>query len=356
MNRGFRLRLLKKSPVDPPTPDNDLLLRAARRESTGRPPVWLMRQAGRFDPEYQRIRRECGLELEDLFRHAEKAAEITLLPVRLGVDAAILFQDILTPLTPAGAAFVFRPGPVLERPVESAADLDRLRSYDVHEHLPFVPQSIRGALNRLNGRVPLLGFAGAPLTLLTFVIGGGSPGADASKTKAMMAESPAAVHAALSLLAGVTADYLAMQAHAGVHAVQLFESCADLFTRAEYRTFALPYQRAAFSRVGGRIPTILFAKDQPDVDLMADSGATVISLGSGVDLAAAKERLGGRAAVQGNVDNVLLRDGTPEQVRRAVVACKEAGGASGHILNLGHGILKGTPFDNVVAFIGAAKS
>lgn len=338
------------------TPDNDLLLRAARREATGRAPVWLMRQAGRFDPEYQRIRRECGLELEDLFRDPERAAEITLLPVRLGVDAAILFQDILTPLAPAGAAFVFRPGPVLERPVETAADLDRLTTYDVAEHLAFVTNSIRGALDRLDGKIPLLGFAGAPLTLLTFVIEGGSPGADASKTKAMMKDAPAAVHAALAMLAGVTADYLAVQADAGVHAVQLFESCADLFSSDQYQTFALPYQRAAFAKVGGRIPTILFAKDQADVELMADSGATVVSLGSGVDLAAAKEKLGGRAAVQGNVDNVLLRDGAPDQIRRAVVRCREQGGAAGHILNLGHGILKGTPFDNVVAFIEAAKS
>ena len=338
------------------TPDNDLLLRAARREPTGRTPVWLMRQAGRFDPRYQAIRRDCGLELEDLFRDPERAAEITLLPVRLGVDAAILFQDILTPLAPLGAPFVFRPGPELERPIETASDLDRLAAYDVHERLPFVPESIRGALDRLGGAIPLLGFAGAPLTLATFIVEGGSPGRCAARTRAMIADSPAAMHRLLAVLAGVTADYLAMQAAAGVHAVQLFESCADLFDAADYATFALPYQRAAFEKVRGVVPTILFAKDHADVRQMAGSGADVVSVSSAVDLAAAKEALGGRVAVQGNVDNVLLRDGTPEQVGRAVRSCVAAGGSHGHVLNLGHGILKGTPFDNVVAFIDAAKA
>lgn len=336
-------------------PRNDLILRAMRGERTERTPVWLMRQAGRFDPAYRQLRAETGLELEQLFAHSVHAVDITLLPVRFGVDAAILFQDILTPLAPMGAPFVFRPGPVLDRPVRSGGDADRLVGYDPREQLAFVTESIALALDRLNGALPLLGFAGAPMTLLAFLVEGESPRGDATKTRRFLRDHRVAAEGLLKRLTALTADYLRMQIDAGVHAVQLFESCAPMFAEQEYRNLALPCQQEIFRLLGEHAPgapRVLFAKDVDPV-VMAASGADVISVGSRVSLTAAKEVMRGRA-VQGNLDNLLLRDGTPEQVREAASACIGEGGHSGHVLNLGHGVLPNTPVRNVRAMIDAS--
>jgi len=157
---------------------NDLMLRAARRERTERTPVWMMRQAGRFDPEYRRLRESVDAPLEVLFRTPDLAAEISLLPRRFGVDAIIFFGDILIPLSPMGAEFVFRPGPVLNRPVRTSADIEAMRMFDPADKLPFVGQILRRVRRTLNNELPLLGFAGAPLTLLFFLAEGGSPGSD----------------------------------------------------------------------------------------------------------------------------------------------------------------------------------
>ncbi|MEZ6016226.1 MAG: uroporphyrinogen decarboxylase family protein [Planctomycetota bacterium] len=334
-------------------PRNDLVLRALAGEATPRTPVWMMRQAGRFDPEYHRLRAEAGLELEDLFRHPEYAARITLLPVRLGVDAAILYQDILTLLTPMGAHFVFRPGPTLARPVRTAYDAERLAAYDPRAALPFVFESIQRALDLLAGELPLLGFAGAPFTLLAFLVAGGSPG-DGGEVRSFLRSHEAAAHALLERLADVTSAYLSAKIDAGVHAVQLFESCADLVSPSEYTTWCAPYQRRALEPLAGRAPRILFARDAQDIGLLRPAGADAYSLATGVDLRAARAAFGPRVGLQGNVCNRLLHSGTPAEIAGAVRACVEAGEGRGHVLNLGHGILKGTPFDNVVAFLDAA--
>ncbi len=333
--------------------ENDLVLRALRGETTARTPVWMMRQAGRFDPEYHRLRGEAGLELEDLFRHPEYAARITLLPVRLGVDAAILYQDILTPLTPLGAHFVFRPGPVLAAPVRTADDAARLVTYDPRAELGFVTESIQRANELLAGQVPLLGFAGAPFTLLAFLVAGASPG-DGAVVHEFLRQHEAAAHALLGLLADVTAAYLSQQIEAGVHAVQLFESCADLVTHEQYRTWCAPYQARALAPLAGRVPRILFARDVQDVALLPGAGADAYSLATGVDLAVARQVLGPHVGLQGNVCNHLLKDGPLDAIAGAVRECVQRGRGQGHVLNLGHGILKGTPFDNVVAFLDAA--
>ncbi len=340
--------------ADDAQPRNDLLLRAARGETTDRTPVWLMRQAGRFDPQYLRIRAECGLELEDLFRDPDLAAEITMLPIRLGVDAAILFQDILTPLTPMGAHFVFRPGPILDAPIRTSAQVEALSVYDPVADLPLVPRSIELTLKALDDEVPLLGFAGAPLTLAAFLIEGRSPGGSVVTVQAMMRDEPATIHALLDKLAIVTADYLRMKIEAGVHAVQLFESVGDLFTEREYERFAVPYQQRVMEALAGRVPRILFVKEQPRLDLLAAVGADVLSVGSCVNLHDARTRLGPEFALQGNVDNLILRDGAPEDIEQAVRDCIDDGRSRGHILNLNHGILKDTPFHNVATFITAA--
>ena len=337
-------------------PTNDLVLRAARGERTERTPVWLMRQAGRFDPKYKMLRDQCGLELESLFRDPELAAQITMLPIRLGVDAAILFQDILTPLAPMGARFVFRPGPILQRPINTARLIDQLRDFEPRDELAFVSTSIKLVLQELNGTLPLIGFAGAPLTLATFMIEGTSPGDSADNTRRLLQQEPVLCHQLLDLLTQTTTQYLKMQVEAGVHAVQLFESVADLFSAEEYEQFAQPYQQDVLRSLRSCVPTILFAKEQPNINLMAQTSANVLSVGRCVDLADARKQCGGRVALQGNVDNQVLRDGSLDEVDAAVKRCLLAGDRTGHILNLNHGVLKDTPIDNVRRFIDTAKS
>ena len=334
---------------------NDLLLRAARRERTERTPVWMMRQAGRFDPEYRRLRDAVAEPLEVLFRMPEEAARISLLPKRFGVDAIIFYQDILTPLAAMGAEFIFRPGPKLVEPIRDEADIDRLKLFDPAADLPFIGEELRIVRQELDGDLPLLGFAGAPLTLAFFLIEGGSPGQTPASARAVMRDNPGALHRLLDKLSAMTAAYLAYQIAGGADAVQLFESIADLLTEAEYREFAHPYHVQVFQRLAASVPTILFAKEQPLVELMVESGADVLSVGKCLDLSVAKGRFGDRVAFQGNVDNRLLVDGTHAQIDEAVRDCVNAGGHQGHILNLNHGILKETPFENGCRFIEACN-
>ncbi len=334
---------------------NDLLIRAARRQRTERTPVWMMRQAGRFDPEYRRLRDAAAVPLEVLFRSPEPAAEISLLPKRFGVDAIIFYQDILTPLAPLGTEFLFRPGPVLEHPVRTQADIDRLRLFDPAAELPFVSRELSLIRRALDDELPLLGFAGAPLTLAFFLIEGSSPGQTPTHAAAILRDNPTALHRLLDKLATLTADYLAYQIESGADAVQLFESCGDLLTKSQYREFAHPYHVQVFERLATRVPTILFVKEQPLIDLMAASGADVISVGKCVDLATAKAQVGDHVALQGNVDNQLLVNGTLEQIDATVAECVRAGNHQGHILNLNHGILKQTPFENGCRFVEACR-
>ncbi|MCC5828446.1 MAG: uroporphyrinogen decarboxylase [Phycisphaeraceae bacterium] len=333
-------------------PANDLLLEALAGRATPRTPIWLMRQAGRFDPEYRALRQSCGLELEELFAHPELAARITALPLRFGVDAAILFQDILTILTPMGAPFVFRPGPVTEHPVRNDKDAQRLKTFDVRAELSFIARSIELALDRIHGRVPLLGFAGAPLTLLAFLVEGQSPMNSPDRLRWFLGTYPEAAHRLLDRLAGMTADYLSMQIEAGVHAVQLFESCADLLDEQSYRTFAMPYQRKALAQPGRSVPCILFARDTRP-DLLAEAGTQAISIGSGFDVGEARE-VPGPKCVQGNICNRLLLEGPVSAIREAALECLRSGGSRGHVLNLGHGVLKDTPVEHVQALIDCA--
>ncbi|MEX2015479.1 MAG: uroporphyrinogen decarboxylase family protein, partial [Candidatus Hydrogenedentales bacterium] len=311
---------------------NDLFLRAARGERTPRPPIWLMRQAGRTDPAYNALREEVGLPLEDLFRHPELAARISLLPQRIGVDAIIYFQDILTPLGPMGAPFVFRPGPVTERPVRSAAEVSRLRRYDVAQELPFIPETFRLVYQELGGELPVLGFAGAPLTLLVFLAEGRSFGNSAKHAMAFLREDAATAHELLALLTDITIDYLRLQIGAGAVAVQLFESAAHLLTPALYREFALPYQQRIFDAIehDGAF-TIMFAREWEDIDLLNASGADILSLHSRISISDARGRVGKGRVIQGNLDNRLLCEGSWEDIERAALACIQSGERRGHI-------------------------
>lgn len=329
----------------------DLFMRAARGEPTPRPPIWLMRQAGRTDPEYLRVKAESGLSLGELFRHPELAAQISLLPRRIGVDAIIYFQDILTPLAPMGAPFRFAPGPVFDQPLRDPEQAARLHPYDVGDELPFIPEIFRLIRGEIGRSLPVLGFAGAPLTLAVFLIEGASFGDSADTAMRFIAEHPGVTHALLDRLTAVTIDYLRLQIASGAAAVQLFESAAHILDARLYREFALPYQQQVFEALRGEAPTILFARECTDLDLLAQSSADILSLPCTVSIAKARERLGADRVVQGNLDNVLLADGSLDEIRRTALDCVESGGRRGHIFNLSHGLLARTPHEHVVELV-----
>ncbi len=334
--------------------DNALVLQALLGQTTPRTPIWLMRQAGRTDPEYNRIRQQCGLRLEELFAHPALAAEISLLPQRFGVDAIIYFQDILTPLGPMGAPFVFDPGPKLMRPLRTASDIENLHSFDVADELPFIGETFRQVRQELNRAMPVLGFAGAPLTLAAFLLEGGSFGNAAPATQKLMQAAPAAFHALLELLSEVTIDYLNYQIESGAAAVQLFESAAHLFSAGEYETFALPYQQWVLDAVTAA-PCIFFARERPEIALLAEAGGDAISLPAEVSIAEARAQLGPDVPLQGNLDNKLLQSGPMDAVLKQAQQCIQEGGHHAHVFNLSHGLLRDTPFEHVTELIRAVK-
>lgn len=339
-----------------PNLSNDLLLRAINHLPVPRVPVWMMRQAGRADPAYRTYRERCGLSLFDLFRSAADAVEISLLPVRFGVDAVILFQDILTPLEPMGAVFDFRPGPHLAQPIRTAAQVTALRACDPPRDLAFVAEALEGITQRLAGALPLLGFAGAPFTLAAFMIEGASPGSEMPHTLALAREQPQVFGDLMERLTDMIVAYLGFQTAHGAHAVQVFESVGHLIPRDLYERFAQPSHHRIFSSLPAGLPGILFVRGSPFPDLMLESGAAVLSMGRGVSLGSLLAEGRGRIAVQGNVDNHLLAEGDAGAIQEAVRACIADAGGPGHILNLSHGLLPQTPFENVLRFIEAARA
>jgi uroporphyrinogen decarboxylase len=335
-------------PEEPPA----AFLRACRRQPTPFTPVWLMRQAGRYLPEYRALRARHAFL--DLCKTPAAAAEVTLQPVkRFPVDAAILFADILLVLEPLGVGLEFTKGdgPHILRPIRSAADVARLPSVDVREAVPFVFETVRQARAALAGRVPLIGFAGAPFTLASYLIEGGAS-REFLATKRFMREAPAAWHTLLERLAGITAAYLGEQIAAGVEAVQLFDSWVGTLSPADYREFVLPHSRAVLSRLPADVPVIHFGVGTGSLlPLMREAGGTVIGLDWRVELGSTWERLGHDVAVQGNLDPAILLAGTGE-IRRAVRAILDgAGGRAGHVFNLGHGVHQETPVEHVEALV-----
>ena len=354
-------------------PKNDLLLRAARRLPVERVPVWMMRQAGRSDPKYRALREKIDLPLERLFRtipcsysdqEVEWAIEISLLPRRIGVDAIIVYKDILTPLCPMGVHFRFAPGPVLDSPIRTRAQIEALQPLnDPASQMAFTGKIISGLRETLDGEMPLIGFAGSPLTLAFFMVAGTSPMAasggvsDAARSVfQMMDEEPELFHELLQRLTQMTINYLNYQISEGAQAVQLFESIADQINLPRYQTFVQPYHQQIFAALDSSAPSILFTKECSYLSLMLESGADVLSVGKCVDLAIAQKEAKGKVAFQGNVDNALLRDGTCDDITDAVNRCLQRGGKIGHILNLSHGLYRDTPFENVKHFVSAAKA
>ena len=333
---------------------NDRLIRVLNYLPVDRIPVWMMRQAGRTDPEYNQLRKNDGRALEELFADPEIAIKISLLPKRLGVDAIIMFQDILTPLTPMGAGFHFAPGPILEKPVRTMAQVKALRLPDPETELRTVAQILSGLKTELAGELPVLGFAGSPMSLAFFMIAGSSPNKKINEVLAFVEEQPAITKALLELLTEMTVDYINFQMASGAHAVQLFESFAEVIPLEIYKKYVQPTHEKIFSALIPTTPSILFTKESPHLDLMLKSGASVLSVGSCIDLGQAKKKAP-EMIFQGNVDNKILADGTKEEITQAVRKCFEQSGRKNHILNLNHGLLERTPFENVQHFVDVAK-
>jgi uroporphyrinogen decarboxylase len=332
--------------------DEAPLLRAARREPTSCTPVWLMRQAGRYLPEYRAMRARLGFL--ELCHHPAAAAEVTLQPVqRLGVDAAILFADILLLVEPLGVGLEFAKGegPVIHRPVRTGPDVDRLPAIDVEAAVPFVFETARLVARALGDRVPLIGFAGAPFTVASYLVEGG-PSRDYLHTKRLMYEEPEAWHRLMALLADATARYLNGQIAAGARAVQLFDSWVGALAPEDYRALVLPHVAAIFKTLVPGVPAIHFGTGTAGLlPLMREAGGDVIGLDWRVDLDAAWAAVGHDVAVQGNLDPAVLLARPAHIKERVKDILARAGGRPGHIFNLGHGVHQQTPVDHVRALV-----
>ncbi|HLW69859.1 MAG TPA: uroporphyrinogen decarboxylase [Candidatus Binataceae bacterium] len=329
-------------------------MRACRREAAPYTPIWLMRQAGRYMPEYRRVRAQNTF-LEMCLR-PELATEVTVTAARrLGVDAAIIFADILLPLIPmrVGLSYESGDGPVIERPLRSLEQLEQIPPVNAEESLGFVGEAIRLVKRELGESMPLIGFAGAPFTLASYLIEGGAS-RQYQATKTLMYREPATWHRLMSTLAGVTVDYLKMQIAAGADAIQLFDSWVGSLGPDDYRRFVLPHTHSVIAAVRGLVPVIHFGTITGNLlELMREAGGNVIGLDWRVDLDEAWRRLGPDVAVQGNLDPVALFAEPAEIRRRAQLILDQAANRPGHIFNLGHGILPKTPVDNVIALIDA---
>jgi uroporphyrinogen decarboxylase len=316
-------------------------------------PVWFMRQAGRYMAEYRAIRAHHSLL--EICARPELAAEVTLQPIRrLGVDAAILFADILLPLVPMGLEleFVSGEGPLIRNPIRRSEQVDGLRPVDPGTDLGSVLETIRLVRRELGPETPLIGFAGAPFTVATYAIEGG-PSRHLLESKRMMYQAPELWHRLLSVLTGVLGDFLAAQVAAGAQALQIFDSWAGQLSEADYRSYVLPHSRALFDRLAGLgVPRIHFGVGADHLlETITEAGGEVIGLDWRTPLDRGWARIGRNRAVQGNLDPVALFAPLPELRRRVADILQRAGGRPGHIFNLGHGILPGTPVEQVRAVV-----
>ena len=323
-------------------------LKACRREPVDATPVWFMRQAGRYMSEYRAMRERHSLL--DICRTPDLATEVTLQPIRrIDVDAAILFSDLLLPLEPMGLPFDFvkGEGPQIERPIRNEADIDRLTVFEPREALAHVLEAIAQIQPALGGRVPLIGFAGAPFTLASYAIEGGHS-ANFARTKSLMYGHPEAWHRLCAKLAEVVGDYLVAQIDAGVDVVQVFDSWVGTLNAADYREFALPHTRRIFETVSSRVPTIHFGTGTATIlEQLREAGGDVIGVDWRIPIDDAWQRIGNDRAVQGNLDPTLLLGPTARMFQQTDDILERVGTRPGHIFNLGHGILPSTPVEHV---------
>jgi uroporphyrinogen decarboxylase len=318
-----------------------------------------MRQAGRYLPEYREVRK--GISFLEMCRDVEKAVEVSLQPVRaVGTEAVVFFSDIFIPVVGMGVELEFAPGPVIADPIRTAAQVARLREPEPSVSVPYVLEILRRLRRELaDSRIPLIGFAGAPFTLATYLVEGkGDPTRKFQALRRLLDREAEVVRSLLDRLGKMTTAYLNAQIDAGAQVVQLFDTWAGTLTEEEYRRFVLPVNRAIAAGLDrAAAPLILYINDAPHlVEAMLDSECDVISVGSRVEIAAAARLAGSRASLQGNLDPAELAlppERIAERVREIAEAAKPA---RGHVLNLGHGCLPETPVEGVRAFVAAARS
>lgn len=342
--------------------DNDLFLRALLKQPVERTPIWMMRQAGRYLPEYREVRAKAGSFMQ-LCTNPELACEVTIQPLeRFGFDAAILFSDILTIPDAMGLGLSFSEGegPQFAHPVRTAADVAKLPIPDPEQELRYVIDAVRLIKKNLNGRVPLIGFSGSPWTLATYMVEGRSS-KSFQKVKGMMFEEPQLMHRMLDKLAQSVASYLNAQIAAGADAVMVFDTWGGMLSHDDYLEFSLRYARQVrellnAGRDGKRIPTILFTKGGGLwLEAMADSGYDALGLDWQTDIGQARARVGDRVALQGNMDPITLY-ANPEVIREKVATVLGGyGHGSGHVFNLGHGILPDIDPEHVRAMVDAVR-
>ena len=341
---------------------NDRFLRALLRQPVDRTPIWMMRQAGRYLPEYRATRKQAGSFL-DLCKNAELACEVTMQPLRrYPMDAAILFSDILTVPDALGLGLDFEEGegPRFRKTVRCAEDLAGLNSIVADDDLGYVMNAVRTIRRELGGAVPLIGFSGSPWTLATYMVEGGSS-KDFAHVKTMAYDRPELMHQLLSLLADAVADYLAAQVRAGAQALQIFDTWGGSLSAAGYREFSLKYMQRVISRLpadaeGRKVPVIVFTKGGGQwLGPIADCGAQAVGIDWTTDIAVARELVGDRVALQGNMDPSMLF-ASPQRIREEVASILAGyGHGSGHVFNLGHGITPGVNPDHVTAFVDAVQ-
>jgi uroporphyrinogen decarboxylase len=330
-------------------------LEACARRPVDATPVWLMRQAGRYMPEYRAIKEK--LSFIEMCRRPEVAAEVTLQPVAaFDLDAAIIFADILLPLEGMGIGFHFAEGegPVIERPVRQASDLDAVRPAEPREDLPYVLEAIRLVRAGLDGRLPLIGFAGAPFTLASYIVEGGHSRAYAL-VKGLMYSDQLAWDRLMEVVTETVSRYLLAQLEAGAQCLQLFDSWVGALAPYDYEKYVAPYTRAVLARVSGRgAPVIHFVNGATGMlPLVRAQGGDVIGVDWRIDLDRAWDEIGHDVAIQGNLDPVVLLGPQAGIEERVADILRRAAGRPGHIFNLGHGILPQTPPDNVRFLVDA---
>jgi uroporphyrinogen decarboxylase len=334
--------------------DTPIFLRACRREETEYTPVWIMRQAGRFLKEYRALRRRY--DFLTLCKTPDLATQVTLMPIeRLGVDAAIIFADILLPLEPMGIDLEFSKGegPVIHNSPSTRPEVEALKCIEPDEDLSFVMEAIKAVCRELKGRIPLIGFSGAPFTLASYLLEGGGT-KNFIKTKSLMYQDPSCWHLLMEKLSEVIISYLNAQVRAGAGAAQVFDSWAGALSPQDYREFVLPHSQKVFQELSPDVPCIHFATGTSGIlELMQEVGGDVMGIDWRIDLSEAWERLGYNVGIQGNLDPVTLF-GPQERIERAVGEILEkAKGRPGHIFNLGHGVLPKTPENNVITMVEA---
>ncbi len=339
---------------------NDRYIKACLRQETDRTPIWMMRQAGRYLPEYRQLRAEAG-SFMDLCTNPELACEVTLQPLRrFPLDAAILFSDILTIPDAMGMGLYFTPGegPAFKHPVRNLAAIEALPIPDPNQELKYVTDAVTTIRKALNGQVPLIGFSGSPWTLATYMVEGAST-KNFSLVKGLMYQDPKAMHALLDKLADSIILYLNAQVEAGAQALMIFDTWGGVLTPADYQEFSLRYMQKIVDGLqrkkdGQTIPVTLFTKGAGDwLDIMAETGCDCLGVDWTTDLADAKQLVNGKVALQGNMDPSILY-GSEERIREEVSKILSSyGQGTGHVFNLGHGIHQTVAPENAGAFIKA---